>query len=148
MIAHYIKGNVCDMFEANSFDAMMQGCNCFHAMRSGVAKEIAERFPLAEEADNKTEFGDWTKLGTYSKAELVHGDIINAYTQFRPGLCPWSILKDGLTQAFKLVNKDYAGKTVGIPKIGSGVAGGNWEEIAKIIQSETPDVNIIVVEFE
>lgn len=145
MIKQYVNFNLLDAFEHSDFDAILQGCNCFHAMKSGLAPQVAERFPDAEKADMKTEFGDWTKLGDWSVCTTVYGDIINAYTQFRPGKCPTHQLYDNIRAVFTKLNVEYAGKSIGIPKIGSGVAGGDWEEIAKIIQETTPDVNIYVL---
>ncbi|WWS23940.1 hypothetical protein vBKpnAMK2_00291 [Klebsiella phage vB_Kpn_AM_K2] len=35
-----------------------------------------------------------------------------------------------------------------IPKIGAGIAGGDWELIEKLINLATPDIDIMVVEYE
>ena len=144
MILYHVQCNVVSAFIHNDFDAIVQGCNCFHLMGAGVAKEIAERLPAAVEADKKTEFGDWSKLGTYSEAKTVHGSVINAYTQYRPGKCPPHQLYANIREVMKQINKDFAGKTIGMPKIGAGIAGGDWTTIAEIIQQETPDVKIVV----
>lgn len=145
MIKYYVQHNLLDSFEHSDFDAIVHGCNCFHTMGAGIAGEIARRFPVAVEADKKTEYGDWSKLGDYSFAPTVYGDIINGYTQYRPGRCPKDQLYANIRQLFTKLNVDYKGKMLGIPKIGAGIAGGNWDEIAEIIQDVTPDVGIVVV---
>ncbi|EQA7786833.1 macro domain-containing protein [Acinetobacter baumannii] len=145
MISYYVQHDLLASFQHNDFDAIVHGCNCFHTMGAGIAAAIAKTFPVALEADKRTEYGDWSKLGDYSLAKTVNGDIINGYTQYRPGKCPKSQLYSNIEALFTKLNIDYAGKIIGIPKIGAGIAGGDWEEIAEIIQSCTPDVKIIVL---
>ncbi|UQS94096.1 hypothetical protein ABNavy71_019 [Acinetobacter phage AB-Navy71] len=145
MIKQYVNYDLLDAFEHNDFDAIVHGCNCFHTMGAGIAGAIAKRFPVAVEADKKTEYGDWSKLGDVSIATTVNGDIINAYTQYRPGKCPTHQLYENIRATFTLINSKYAGKSIGIPKIGAGIAGGNWQEIAEIINDVTPDVKIYVL---
>lgn len=144
MIRQYVNGNVLEAFANNKYDGIIQGCNCFHAMASGFAPQVVSQYPIAQEVDNKTEYGDWGKLGDYSRADTVNGMIINGYTQYRPGRCPADQLYANIRELFTRLNKEYAGMVFGIPKIGSGVAGGDWDTIAKIIQETTPNIGIDV----
>lgn len=145
MILYYVNEDLLASFQHSDLDAIVHGCNCFHTMGSGIARKIAIEFPEALEADIKAwEKGDWSKLGNYSIADTVYGKIINAYTQFNPGLCPPHELYDNIKKVFTKINSDFKGKIIGIPKIGAGIAGGNWEIIAQIIQEATPDVKIVV----
>lgn len=145
MIRQYVNMDLLESFQHSDFDAIVHGCNCFHTMGAGIAKEIARKFPESLKEDKKTEFGDWSKLGTYSTCETVYGTIVNAYTQYRPGRCPLGQLYDNIKSVFTKLNTDFAGKSIGIPKIGAGIAGGIWDEIAEIIQKATPNVNIYVL---
>ena len=145
MISLYVNGDLLDAFENNNFDAIVHGCNCFHLMGAGIAGMISKRFPEAYKADVKlTDKGDWNKLGTYTKAEYLHGDIINAYTQYNPGKCRELDLLQSISKVFKQLDKDYSGKTIGIPKIGAGIAGGNWNIISELINQVTPNLKIVV----
>lgn len=49
---------------------------------------------------------------------------------------------------FRKINKKFAGSHLGIPMIGSGLAGGNWSRIEIIIKKETPNMEVTVVEFK
>jgi O-acetyl-ADP-ribose deacetylase (regulator of RNase III) len=49
---------------------------------------------------------------------------------------------------FKNIKIDYTGKLIGYPKIGAGLAGGNWNQISKIINEELVDENHTLVEFK
>ncbi len=149
MILYYVQIDLLKAFQHNDFDAIVHGCNCFHMMGAGIAGSIAKTFPCALEVDKKTtDLGDWSKLGDYSVSETVNGDIINAYTQFGPGKCPTNQLYKNIKTVFEKINSEYKNKIIGIPKIGAGIAGGNWDDIAKIIQTATPDVKIVVCYME
>ena len=39
----------------------------------------------------------------------------------------------------------FSGKHIGLPKIGAGLAGGDWNIIKKIIQTELKDCKVTVV---
>ena len=148
MIFQYVETNILNAFEHGDFDAIVQGCNCFHTMGAGLAGQIFTRFYEAYQADLKTEFGDWGKMGDYSKATYAFGDLINGYTQFRPGRFPKADLAKNIEMLFTELNKDYAGKIIGIPYIGCGIAGGDWKEVSEIINRVTPDVKIVVCYME
>jgi len=141
-----IKGNIIDLAENKEFDIILQGCNCFHKMGSGLAKEINERYPEAFLADkNYSKYGDPVKLGTFTYAKCKRNDnseffILNCYTQFRYG-------KDGLYNRYVEYGairsclkelKTFCKKEskIGIPIIGCGLAGGDWNVVKRIIEEE------------
>jgi O-acetyl-ADP-ribose deacetylase (regulator of RNase III) len=122
-------------------------------MGSGIAAQIAKEFPEAYEADKKfTKYGDINKLGSYELAATDFGFIINMYTQFHPGRVPRKQdLYDAIRKGFIAIDSPCAKDkiwSVGIPLIGAGIAGGNWEKIKKIINEVTPNSQITVVEYE
>jgi O-acetyl-ADP-ribose deacetylase (regulator of RNase III) len=158
LIIKVVKGNLLDLFDNREFDAIVHGCNCFNAMGAGIAKQIKERYPSAYAEDCKTKKGLITKLGHYSYVTLVddflpdylQGEtkrfVINAYTQYDyKGYKP--VDYEAIRKVFTLINNHFEGLTVGIPKIGAGLAGGDWGKIKRIIDSVTPDLDITLVEY-
>ena len=137
-----VKGDLFQPFAKKEFDLMVHGCNCFHSFGKGFAAIVKHKYPQAHTADKKTAKGSRAKMGTYSFAETDHGTIINLYSQFHYGFgkvnCDVGAIKDG----FALLNEQYKGKTVCIPRIGAGLAGGDWSKIKQVIDSVTPDLNI------
>ena len=145
MILQYVNADLLNSFQHYDLDGIVHGCNCFHTMGAGIAGAIAKEFPVALEADKKkTICGDWDKIGTYSIADTAYGKIINAYTQYTPGRAPKTNLYSAIEKVFTKLNSDFSGKILGIPKIGSGIAGGNWDEIVEIINNVTPDLKLII----
>jgi O-acetyl-ADP-ribose deacetylase (regulator of RNase III) len=155
-----VKGNLLDMADAGEFDIIVHGCNCFNAMGSGIAKQIKERYPYAYSADKSTEMGNIDKLGTYTLAKSGGAGrqfiIVNAYTQFdcnRVGLIPLDKFE---YESFRLILRklSYHNKACrfGFPMIGMGLAGGQAQEIMKILQDfalvvEDQGGSVTVVEY-
>jgi len=153
MINKTIKGDLIKLAKKGNFDAIVHGCNCFCAMGAGIAKTIREEFPEAYKADQATKCGDANKLGHFSMALINYRGlsggnvaVINAYTQHKyTGRSPVSY--DAIEKVFADLNTNFRGDIIGIPKIGAGLAGGDWDKIAKIINKATPNLDIILVEY-
>ena len=154
-----VNGDLIDLFKKGHFDGIAHGCNCFHAMNSGIAKTIREEFPEAHKADNFTKYGDYYKLGSMSYANVLYGTIFNLYTQNRPGQQhDLQRLYDDIELACLrldrriryIIERSEAGMTsykLGLPKIGAGIAGGDWDVIKEIISKSFTVPQVTVVNF-
>lgn len=152
-----IKGNLITLAKQGHFDVITQGCNCFCRMGRGLAPQIKEAFVEAWAADQSTEYGDFNKLGNYSKGtQLVHDSedqpvaltIINIYQQYSYDSSTKPLDYEALTLALRKINHNYKGKSIGLPKIGSDLAGGDWNIIKAIILSELKDMKITIVYYD
>jgi O-acetyl-ADP-ribose deacetylase (regulator of RNase III) len=89
MINH-ITGNIITLAERGKFDYIVQGCNCFHTMGSGLAGQLVKKYPFVLVADKTSIYGDREKLGTWTSAKVLSNHnqftIVNAYTQFFFGM--------------------------------------------------------------
>lgn len=160
MIIGYTKGNLVKLMKQSvEHDDILQpkvffthGCNCHAAMGSGIAPQIAAAFPQVEEADrlyynmmSRTHRHN-DMLGEIMPVPLSKNvTLINSYTQFYPGR---DFRIDALISAFSLINNMIAGHTLIIPRIGAGVAGGDWDLISNTIDRVTPDVKITVIDWD
>ena len=143
-----VKGNLLELAYKGEFDVIVHGCNCFHMMGAGIARQIALAFPEAHRADRASAYGDPEKLGTLSVGHCQGPggdfDVVNAYTQFQGGA---NLEYHALRDAFRAVRAQYAGKRIGYPRIGAGIGGGDWDRIARIIEVELAGENHTLVEF-
>ncbi|OQY52285.1 MAG: phosphatase [Desulfobacteraceae bacterium 4572_89] len=146
-----VKGDLIQKALAGEFDIILHGCNCFCAMGAGIAKQIRDKFPSAYQADLETEKGDKKKLGNYSKAKIQKNNktfiIINGYIQYHysgPGVLADYNAIDAL---FFKIQKKFSGKKIGYPKIGAGLARGDWEKISSIIDHRLEGENHTLVEY-
>lgn len=142
-----ITGDLLMLAKQGKFDVIVHGCNCHCTMGAGIAKSIKQQFPEAYAADCQTEKGSKAKMGTYSKAEIGHITVINAYTQFNWRGKGCLVDYEAVRQVFRAIKKDFSGKKIGYPLIGAGLAGGDWEIIAKIIDEELAGENHTLVKF-
>ena len=140
-----LKGDLLEKID--EFNVIVHGCNCFCVMGAGIALQIKKKFPQAYMADLDTVAGDKSKLGTYTKAMHNQTTIINAYTQYDTAN-EVNVDYNAIREVFTKLNKHYSGSLVGIPKIGAGLAGGDWDKIYDIISEVTPDLYIKVIEYE
>jgi len=146
-----LKGDLIQLALSGKFDVIIHGCNCFCSMGAGIARQIRETFPLAFQADFETESGDKNKLGSYSKAVVKISQapltIVNGYTQYQYSGAQMLADYDAIATLFSRVKMDFSGKKIGYPKIGAGLAGGDWKRIKEIIDHQLAGEDHTLVEY-
>ena len=143
-----IKGDLLQLADAGEFDCIIHGCNCFCAMGAGIAVQIKNKYPAAWEVDKNTIQGHKGKLGTYTSAQIGDLTIINAYTQYMPGLNDLQENYSAINTVMRRIAVDFAGKRIGLPLIGAGLAGGDWNIIRDIIRDNLEGlVDYTIVEY-
>lgn len=135
-----VEGNLITLALEGSFDVIVHGCNCFCTMGAGIAYTIQKQFPEAYAADLMTNKGDRNKLGFFSSTIVTENGrditIVNGYTQFQHSGPPPLLDYDAVQKLFKRIKKEFSGKRIAYPRIGAGLAGGDWEKIEIIIDQE------------
>jgi len=146
-----VSGDLLQLALTGEFDVIIHGCNCFCSMGKGIAKAVKSTFPEAYEADRGTEKGDRAKLGSISHATVARGEhtitVVNGYTQFHWKGPDGQADYDAIRGVMQLVKQQFAGQRIGYPKIGAGLAGGDWRVIAAIITQELEGEDHTVVQF-
>lgn len=137
-----ITGNLLGLADQGVFDVIVHGCNCKGVMGAGIAKQIADRYPEALIADRGSLYLP-DRLGGITVAEVENrfGNpllIVNAYTQedFRRTNGNVSADYNAIEKAFQTIAKNFGDKRIGYPKIGAGLARGNWNIISNIIKQQ------------
>lgn len=166
-----IDGDLITLAKAGTFDVIAHGCNCKSQMGAGIAPQMAKAFSC-----DKFEMERWgidiNKLGNIDFQTFVLGEnaiwsledaknnrdepeltVVNAYTQYNYGrnhadgdAIPFSY--EAFTLCMKKMNNIFKGKHIGLPKIGAGLAGGDWSLIEKIIKKELKDCNVTIVNYK
>jgi O-acetyl-ADP-ribose deacetylase (regulator of RNase III) len=146
-----IEGDLIELALEGHFDVIVHGCNCFCSMGGGIARTIKSVFPAAYAADCKTTSGDRDKLGTCTVADCPTESgtvtVVNAYTQYDyagPGVL---VDYDALTQCLEWVARTYPSERIGLPRIGAGLAGGDWHHIQPIIEKTLHHTDCTLVLF-
>jgi O-acetyl-ADP-ribose deacetylase (regulator of RNase III) len=148
-----ITGDLLEFARNGRFDVIVHGCNCQCAMGKGIALAIKQHFPEAYDADLATPKGDRAKLGTFSSAAVerppARFTVVNAYTQFHWRGKAGEVLADydAIRSAFALIRQHFTGRRIGYPKIGAGLARGDWSLIAGIIDDALTGEDYTLVEY-
>lgn len=165
-----VEGNIIKIAKEGNHRYIVQGCNCFSIQGSGLAPQMCEAFEGLYEADKEYIVPEGEeRLGRFSSVlstcetgdDKVYGKVIqvcNMYTQYRGGFSPEGypiVSYEGIFEGFKLLNERAVDQytvggvepTVLIPKIGCGLAQGNWDMVRCLIDEATPDLDITYVEY-
>jgi O-acetyl-ADP-ribose deacetylase (regulator of RNase III) len=166
---NYIEGDLIKLAQRGHFDVIAHGCNCFCQMGAGIAPQMAKAFGCndaskyhGESISFPDERGNMNKLGNIEsyawfvfddEGERKRLDVVNAYTQYKYGRNH----KDGdetpvnysaIEMCMKKINYRFKGKHIGLPKIGAGLAGGDWNLIEEIIKTELKDCEVTIVNYK
>lgn len=138
----YVKGDILASNEA----IIVHGCNCSGGFGSGIAGQISRKYPEAKRAYLTAYERRWTRLGNYDVVYVNESlRIVNAFTQQKYGpvdqgpYVSYPAIRSIIQQLSKQFPDGFA-----MPKMGAGLAGGNWEVIEKIINEETPNTPVRV----
>jgi O-acetyl-ADP-ribose deacetylase (regulator of RNase III) len=136
MITKYLTSDITE----TELEYIAHGVNCQNTMKSGVALALFTKW-----SDVKTEYHKYFEksynhgkqpyeyLGSVQKVEVENKTIFNLFTQETYGY-------DGVRRvnysavASTIKNlRNYGVKRLAIPKIGCGLAGGNWTFMEQLI---------------
>jgi O-acetyl-ADP-ribose deacetylase (regulator of RNase III) len=168
-----IDGNLITLAREGMFDVITHGCNCLCQMGAGIAPQMAKEFGCDRfKMEHKDYKGDIDKLGNIDYRELflendkwvMYPDengkwvtqelfVVNSYTQYHYGRNHTDGVSkpldyEALTMCMRKINHTFKGKRIGLPQIGAGLAGGDWNRIKQIIQTELKDCDVTVVIFK
>jgi O-acetyl-ADP-ribose deacetylase (regulator of RNase III) len=166
-----VTGNLIKMALEGQFDVIAHGCNCHSTMGAGLAPQMAKVFgcdgfvmelwgSTIEKLGNIDyevlfwEETKWTKYpdegGQWATLKLI---VVNAYTQYMYGrnhadgaIAPFDY--EAFTVCMRKMNHIFKGQHIGMPKIGSHLAGGDWTIIEKIIEKELSNCIVTVVNYK
>lgn len=159
MIYKEIEGDLIELAKAGHFDVIAHGCNCFCRMKRGIAPQMVKAFGVDKFLSETTDEGDVDKLGSidwdhvsvFANKELrVEGrmSVVNAYTQYHwtePGPNGIPLDYHAMAMCFAKINADFKGEHLGIPRIGCGLAGGDWEKVKELINQYLSDMKQVTV---
>lgn len=136
-----------DIF-ASDEKIIAHGVNCSGGFGSGVAKTIATRYPSVRESYlHRYNTMGW-KLGEVQLLGVGDGsgrEIANCATQQRYGkpedgpYVSYPAIREVVRNLVQSYPSGFA-----MPKIGAGLAGGNWDIISKIIEEESGSIEVRV----
>jgi O-acetyl-ADP-ribose deacetylase (regulator of RNase III)/nucleoside 2-deoxyribosyltransferase len=146
-----ITGDLIELAKAGRFDVIAHGCNCFCTMGRGLAPKMAKEFGCDKFKHEQAGWkGDINKLGTieFEFIRNLNLTVVNCYTQYHWSATEAPFDYDAFAMCMRKMDKIFKGTRIGLPKIGTGLAGGNWDKIKKIIQEELTSCQVTIVVFD
>lgn len=143
-----------DLFtDINPNDVVLHNINCFCTWGAGFAKSAKEHMPNLYAVDLDSTKGNFLKLGTHISATEEIGDhqftSVAVYGQYNYSrtrkVLIYERISDALIQVNNEILKGMTDPIVKMPKIGSDLAGGDWDKIANIIQCALTHAKEVIV---
>ena len=133
---NYVQG---DLFTTNC-DIIAHGCNCVGGFGAGVARTMANKYPESRDKFMEKHRTVKWNLGDVQFVKTNGKIIANCATQFYYGgkqkghvYADYGAIEECMKKLLQYSLDNNL--SVAIPKIGAGLAGGNWSMIEKIIES-------------
>ena len=140
-----------DLFTSNA-DVLAHGCNCIGGFGAGIALQFAKHHPKSKEAYLKKYNTSGWNLGEVQLVKDSNRIIANCATQFGYGKygnkkihADYNAIETCMKKLYRFCKENN--KSIAIPKIGAGLAGGDWKIISKIIEKIFTDLEIEIREF-
>jgi O-acetyl-ADP-ribose deacetylase (regulator of RNase III) len=140
----YKRGNIFKTTE----QVIVHGCNCFNSFGAGIALEVYNTYPDTWMVDQLTKIGSRDKLGTitYNKEKNKYYPdhdviIVNAYTQYKYTSYEVDVEYDKLMECMVKVCETFDNNIIAMPKIGCGLAGGDWNIVSEILETVSNEYN-------
>jgi O-acetyl-ADP-ribose deacetylase (regulator of RNase III) len=142
MNIEYIEGELL----ASRESVIAHGCNAQGVMKSGVAKAIREEYPTVYDDYRATYEAQGKKLhlGQVIVTRTLERTILNIISQEYYGRNPNVVYVsyDAIEKAILRIN-EMGYIRVAFPKIGAGLANGNWDRISSIIEKASDFTPIV-----
>ena len=137
----YINGNLLDATSG----IIVHGCNAQGVMGSGVAKAVKDKYPEAyqkyyAEYLHGLLIPGWISIYNPSRYLTIVSGITQEYYGRDKNVV--YVDYDSLAEVFRKVKSIWPGVPVHIPKIGAGLANGDWEIISRIINTIYTDDSV------
>jgi len=167
---HERNGDLIGLAKLGHFQVIAHGVNCMCKQESGIVAQMKREF-----ATNMFPMEFYTKRADYNKlgqidykfcrkaADFKTGFwnrktilpekgvyVVNCYTQYNYG----DNHSDGdgkplnyaaLAMCLDKINYNFAGMKIGLPKIGCGLAKGDWNIVKKLIKKHLKDCDVTIV---
>ncbi len=140
MIIKEIQGDLLN----TEFKFIAHGVNCQNVMGSGVAKALFNKYPdvkkryhsYCESIEKENRLGSVCSTGIQADGKI----ILNLFTQFEYGYDDKRYVNyAAIVECFRKIIEWDRIDALAVPRIGCGLAGGDWDIVRQLINDVTLD---------
>lgn len=126
---------------------LAHGANCIAVMGAGVALALRQKWPPVYLEYRKRFDRQGLSLGEIQFVDVGEKIICNCMTQFATGPGR-QVDYEAVYKCFELMHRFIPKEeALATPKIGCGLAGGNWGVVSAIIEAAMSDRKVVVYEI-
>lgn len=134
------------------YDVILIGTSINNALGNGFQRQVRINFPVVDEINKSTNYGDIRKLGTVKvvgTTPIFCLCYINK-SKRRPDINPDYLDYDSLEKCLKLINENFKGKQVASTILGLSDYEGNGdrEKIIEIIENNSNNLDIYLYDYQ
>ena len=152
----YVEEEIYD--HLGEYDAILVGTNTYCTLsQGGLQFHMKLNHPYVDEANMKTKYGDKAKMGTIVECPPdVEGEplVVLCYItfgyNFRPDISDDYLSYESLEKCLSIVNRNYGGKRLACPLLGSSRFDGNGDgaRIREIFGRHNANIDLTVYDFK
>lgn len=137
------------IWETDNFDVILIGTSVYNRLYGGFQSKIKFKYPIVDEKNMGTKYGDFSKLGTritINTTPIISLMYICSYTM--PNV--ETVDYDSLTKCLLTANAEFRGKKVMTTILGASQfdGAGDKDKCLKIIEDTTKDLDITLYDYK
>jgi len=138
------------IYETENYDVVLIGTSTHNSLRGNFQAKIGIKYPIVEEVNNKTPYGDLRKLGKRITIDDSKPIISLMYICTYPSRKKDFIDYDALEKCLRTANSEFKGKKVMSTVIGSTQFDGKGDrkKCLKLIEECTKDLDLYLYDYK
>ena len=138
------------IWDVENYDVVLLGTSIYCMLSGGFQSKIRFKYPIVEEKNDKTKYGDRRKLGTRLTINDINPTVSLMYIATYPNNKRCFLDYEALENCLKTANVEFKGKKVLSTIIGSSNFDGNGDinKCLDIIEKLTPDLNLYIYDYK
>lgn len=138
------------MEDVDKYDAIVISTNTYCSLGNGLQRDVALNYPYVDTANKGTKYGDISKVGTIltcsadNEPTFVLSYINKGYEKKdKP------IDYNGLIECLQRINKEFKGKHIAMPLLGTSRFDGNFDKevVLSYCEKYLTDCNVTIYDF-
>lgn len=149
MIQNLIEGRDL-ILDVENYDVILVGTSIYSMLTNGFQSKIASKFPIVDEINSGTPYGDTNKYGKRLTFDNIKPIISLMYIAGYPHSKRVFLNEDALINCLSTANAEFKGKKVATTLIGTTRFDGNGDRdrVMQIIEENTKNIDLYLYDYE